>query len=157
MQENHLIVHVVLKSCFNAYVLSSLEYCVSVWMSLTESHLGLLDSIVCSVEKLCEDELCCLGHRRKVNGLCLLYEIYHRVDHPMNEYLNHFVAAQNTRVSVALGELALLILRCRIYQFGRSFLPAAVDLWNLLPSCVFSYDTLSSSEYCEHVPTGGLA
>ena len=34
----------------------------------------LLDSIVRSAEELCEGELCCLGHRRKVSALCLLYE-----------------------------------------------------------------------------------
>ena len=34
------------KSCFNAYVLFTLEYCAIVWMSSAESHLGLLDSIV---------------------------------------------------------------------------------------------------------------
>ena len=33
----------VLKSCFNAHVLSSLEYCALVWMSSAESHLGLLE------------------------------------------------------------------------------------------------------------------
>ena len=71
----------VLKSCFNPYTLSNLEYCAPVWMSSTESHLGLLDSIVRSAERLCEDELCCLGHR-KVSALCLLYKIYHRV-HPL--------------------------------------------------------------------------
>ena len=43
----------------------------------------------------------------------------------MNEYLNNFVAARNTRASAALGELALVIPRCRIDQFSRPFLPAA--------------------------------
>ena len=88
----------VIESCFNAYVLSSLEYCFPVWMSSKESHLGLLDSIVCSTEKLGEGELYCLGRRRKVGALSLRYKMYHRVDHPMNEYLNHFVATRNTRV-----------------------------------------------------------
>ena len=46
--------------------------------------------------------------------LCLLYKIYHRVDHPMNEHLNNFVTARNTMASAALGELALVIPRCRI-------------------------------------------
>ena len=36
--------------------------------------LGLIDSIVRSDERLCEGELCCLGHRRKVSALCLLYK-----------------------------------------------------------------------------------
>ena len=62
----------------------------------------------------------------------------------MNEYLNHFVAARNTRASAALNELALVIPLCRTDQFNRSFLPAAVRLRNLLLSGVFSNGTLSS-------------
>ena len=45
------------------------------WTPSAESRLGLLDSIVRSVE-MCEAELCCLGHRRKGGAcsisLCLL-------------------------------------------------------------------------------------
>ena len=82
-------------------------------MSSAESHLGLLDSIVRSAERLCQGELCCLGHRRKISALCLLYEVHHRVDHPINEYLNHFVAGCNTRASAALGKLVLVIHRCK--------------------------------------------
>ena len=48
------------------------------WRLAGKSHLGMLDGVVRSAETLCEGELCCLGHRRKVNELCLLYEIYHR-------------------------------------------------------------------------------
>ena len=55
-----------------------------------------------------------------------------RVDHSMNENLKHCVAARNTRASVALGKLALVISRCRTDQFSRSFLSAAVRLWNVL-------------------------
>ena len=100
-------------------------------MLSSESHLGLLDRIVRSAERLCEGELCCVTHRTKVSAFSLLYEIYHTADNPMNEYLNNFVAARNTRASAALGELALLIPRCRTDQFSRSFLAAAVRLWNL--------------------------
>ena len=73
-----------------------------------------------------------VGNRRKVSTLRLLHEIYLKVGHPMNEYLNHFVAACNTRASAALGELTLMISRWRTDQFCQSFLPAAVRLWNLL-------------------------
>ena len=79
------------------------------WMSSAESHLGLMDRIFCSAERLCEGELCCLGHGRMVGALCLLYEIYHRVDRPMNEYLSHLFAAYDTRALAAVGELALMI------------------------------------------------
>ena len=92
------------KSCFNAYVLFSLKYCAPVWLLSDKSHLGLMDSIVRSAEILFADKLCCLAHRRKVSAFYLLYEIYHRVDHPMNRYLNHFVATRNTRAAAALGE-----------------------------------------------------
>ena len=70
-------------------------------MSSTESHLSLLDSIVRCAERLCESELCCLGRRRKVSTLCLLYKIYHRADYSLQEYLHHFVAVRNTRASAA--------------------------------------------------------
>ena len=68
--------------------------------------------------KLFECEFCCLKHRRKVNALCLLYKIYHTVDHFMDEYLKHFVAVRNTRAPAALGELVLVIPSCRIDQFN---------------------------------------
>ena len=95
----------VLKMCSNTYVLSSLEFCAPGWMLSVEFHLGLLDSIIRSAEILCESELCCLRRRNKVSSLCLLYNIYHRVDQLMNEYLDHFKAARNTRDLAALGEL----------------------------------------------------
>ena len=75
------------------------------------------------------------------------------MNHPINEYLKHYVAACNTRASAALGELALVIPRCRTNQFSRSFLPAAVRLWNVLPSGLFSDGTLG----CKLVPYEGLA
>ena len=83
------------------------------WIPSTMTYLSLLDSIVRSAERLREGELCSLGHRRKVSVLCLLYEIYNRVDHSMNKCLKHFVAARNTTVSAALCEMALVIPRCR--------------------------------------------
>ena len=79
-------------------------------MSLAVSYLGLLDSIVRNAERFCEVEFCCLGHQRKVCALGLLHKIYHRVDHPMNKYLNDLVAARNTRASAALGELTLVMV-----------------------------------------------
>ena len=99
-------------------------------MSSVESHFDVMDSAVCSAERLCEGELCCLDHRRKVNAWYLLCKIYHEMEHPMHKYLHHFVVASNTRASTILGELAMVIPRCRTDQFSRSFLPAAVCLWN---------------------------
>ena len=61
----------LLKNCFNAYVLSSLEYCAFVWKSSAESHLGLLDSIVRNAERLCEGGHCCFRHRWEGSTLCV--------------------------------------------------------------------------------------
>ena len=72
-------------------------------ISSVEGHLCLLDSIIRSAERLREGELCCLTHRRMVSALCLLYEIYQRMDHTMNGCLNNFVVARNARASAALG------------------------------------------------------
>ena len=94
-------------------------------MSPAESHWNLLERIVRSAKRLCEGELCCLVHRKKVSALCLLYKVYHRVEHPMNEYLKHFVAARNTRASAALDEV---IQGCRTDPFSPSFLPVTVRL-----------------------------
>ena len=134
----------MLKSCFNAYVGSSLEYCSPGWMSSPECYLCLLDSIVRNAERLCDGEPCYLEYRRKVSSLYLLYKIYHRVANPRNEYLNHLATARNARASATLGELTLMFLRCLADQFSQSFLPAAILLWNIQPSGVFSDDTLSS-------------
>ena len=102
----------VLQGCFNAYDLPNLEYCASMWMLSVKSHLSLLDSVVCSADKLCDGELSCLGHRKKVSVLCLLYKIYHRADHSSHEYLYHFIATNNRRGSTALCELGLVIPHC---------------------------------------------
>ena len=117
------------KSCFNAYVLSSnLEYCALVWISSAESHLRLLDNIVRSAERLCEGELCCLEHRRKISAMCLLYKTHHSAGLPFHKYLQQFAAAYYTRVSAALCELALVIPSCKTDQFSQLFLPVTVRL-----------------------------
>ena len=128
------------KSIFSTYVLPHLEYCATVWMPSAESYLSLLDSVVRSAETLCEDELCCLGHRKKVNALCLLCNIYHIADYPLHEYLPNFIAVCNTRASATLGELALGFPHCRTDQISLSFPPVAI----LLPSDVFGGGTLST-------------
>ena len=127
----------VLKSSFNAYVLSKLEYCFPAWILSAESHLSLPDSVVRSAESLCGGELFCLWHRKCVSALCLFYNFLHT-------YLHHFVATRNSRDSAALCELALVILSKRNDQFSRLFLPFAVSLWNWLSSDVFCRSTLSS-------------
>ena len=116
-----------LEGCFNACVLSCLEFCALALMSSAECYLGLLEKVVRVEEKLCEGKLCCLGNGRKISALCLLCKIYHKVGHPSHEYLHHLVAARNIR-SAALGELAVVIPHYRTDQFSPSFQPTAVRL-----------------------------
>ena len=73
-------------------------------------------------------ELYCLGHRMKVSALYLLYKTYHRMGHPMNEYLHQIVAARNARASAALGEFVVVIPFCRTDHFSQSSLLVDVRL-----------------------------
>ena len=91
------------------------------------------------------------GAQKKVSALRLLYHIYHRAKYSLHEYLYHFVAASSTGASTAVGELALVNPRCITDQCSRSLLPAAVCLWNLLLSGVFSGGTLSSFKSATNV------
>ena len=81
----------VIKSCFNAYVLAKLEYFATVCMSSTESQLSSVDRVFRSAERLCERELCCLGHRNRANASCLLCKIYNRTNPHLHEYLHNFL------------------------------------------------------------------
>ena len=68
------------------------------------------------------------GAQKEGSALCLLYAIYHRANHHMNEYLNLIVAVRNTRVSSVIDEFALVIPLCRTDKLSRSFLSAAARL-----------------------------
>ena len=122
----------VLQNCFNAVVLSNLEYCAACRCRLQSFSWVCWLVFFCIAERLCESELCCLGNRRKVSAWCLLYKINQKANHPLHKHLQHFVAARITRASTALRELALVIPRCRTNQFVRPFLPVAVRLLLLL-------------------------
>ena len=78
---------------------------------------------------------------KSVPCVCSIRSSYRRP--PYAWVSDSFFAARNTRTSAALGELVLMIPRCRTDQFSLSFMPAASRLWNLLVS-VFSGRTLSS-------------
>ena len=56
-------------------------------------HSSFLDSIARSAKGLREDKL------YKNYSSLLFHMTYHRADHPLYEYLHHFLAARNTRGS----------------------------------------------------------
>ena len=54
-----------------------LEYCSSVLMSASASHLGLLDRVVSEAVRLSDDLAeCSLKHRRRVAAICVFNKIY---------------------------------------------------------------------------------
>ena len=134
----------VVRRCFFAFVLPSLEYCSQVWGSAADTHLALLDRLVQSVSALCPMlQLPCLSHRRKVAGVCVFYKICNNSGHFLHTMLPRpFTPARSTRATETLHEFAREIQRCRTSQFQRCFIPAMVKLWNGLPSEVFQSGTL---------------
>ena len=64
------------------------------------------------------------------------------MEHPINVYLNYLVTARTTKTSAALSVYIFVIPRCRLVNLVRHFC-AAVGVWNLLPSGVFSGGTLT--------------
>ena len=70
-QKNYLLVHVCARAV-SMHVLSSLQYCAPRGYR-PQSHLGLLDNVVCSAERLCEGELFLLWPQRLV--LAIVYPL----------------------------------------------------------------------------------
>ena len=109
----------VLKSCFNAYVLSSLEYCAPVWMSSAES-IQVCWTVLFAVRKGCVRVSFVVRGTEGRSVPCVYSKRFITwPNHPLHEYLHHFVAARNIRASTALCELAL-VWHCRTDQFSRS-------------------------------------
>ena len=75
----------VLAKIFWEFILPLLEYCSTVWMSATSSHLLLLDRVVGRVSQLSGGSVSCdLWHRCKVASLCVFFKIDSLVVHPVH-------------------------------------------------------------------------
>ena len=124
---------------YNSFVLPVMEYCSSVWCSAAECHLRLLDRVVACAGFLVGGVVPCnLMHRRSVAALCMLYKIRNNPLHPLNLQLpQHYVPGRLTRGELAAHQYAYVVPRCRTSQYGRSFVPWSVSLWNSLGHSVF--------------------
>ena len=71
--------------CRRCFVLPVLEYCSAVWCSAADTHLRLLDRVVCVASFLTAVGVfdCDLAHRRSVAVLCMLYKIRCNPMHPL--------------------------------------------------------------------------
>ena len=135
----------ILKNCFNAFILPCFEYCAPVWSSATNSHLNLLDKNIRAIRFLIPDLSINLWHRRAVSSLCILYKIFHNVNHPLHHELPALYAPRRvTRGALNANSLAFTPIRCNTNQYSRSFIPNTIDLWNELPSSVVESVDLQS-------------
>ena len=74
----------LLGRCFRGFVLPVLEYCYAVWCSAADTHLKLLDGVVCGATFLTGGVFeCDLARRRSVAVLCRLYKIRCNPIHPL--------------------------------------------------------------------------
>ena len=78
---------IFLLRCFNSFILPCLEYCSSVWSSVADSHLKLLDMNVRVCKLLIPNLTIRLQHHRFINSLCMLYKIIHYPSHPLHSEL----------------------------------------------------------------------
>ena len=103
--------------------------------------MNLLDRIIGQVSFLLGgDFVCDLWYRRDVAGLCMLYKVLHRDNHPLLSYVPPpYVVLRRTRFALGRTEV-----RWRTSQFGRSFLPSVVGLWNSLADEVFAGEDIGT-------------
>ena len=136
----YLIVHMCSRAVL-MHVLFSLEY-YAPYRCRRPSLIWVRWIILLSIQKGCVRVSSVVwGRKRSVPCVCFIRFITEWIALWMS--INHFVTARNTWASADLGELALVIPRCRTNAFNRSFQPAPIRLWNLLSSGMFSGNTLS--------------
>ena len=141
----------VVRKCYNAFVLPSLEYCSGVWGSAAQFQLSKLDRLVRRADQLCPAVARhTLAHRRKVSNLCMLYKIMANNNHCLNSRLPPPLARpRNTRQATNSHD------SCRQEgrdsqnnlwgpKYKRTFVPSTIKLWNSLPAVAFAGESLSS-------------
>ena len=116
-----------------------LEYCSAVWCSAADTHLKLLDRVVSGACFLAGGVLNCnLSHRRSVAVLSMLYKIRCNPMHPPCGALPvPYLPVRVTRGALIAHRYTYAPPRCRTLQYGMTFIPLSVSLWNDLVDPVF--------------------
>ena len=79
-----------------------------------------------------------LCHQRRVGGLSMLYMVNANSNHCLfGELPAASTRVRHTLAAAAAHPLEFEVIRCRISQCVRCFLPAQVQMWNDLPETVF--------------------
>ena len=131
--------------CFWSFLLPILEYCSPVWRSAAATHLHLLDRVVNRASALSAGSVVCnLWHRRAVASLCMFYRIRDSIGHPVGLLVPPVqVPRRATRAAAGAHAWSLDVPRVRTVQFGRSFVPYCVNVWNGLDGHAFSGENLA--------------
>ena len=101
------------------------------WCSAADSHLKLFDRVVRSASFLAGGVLeCNLSHRRSVAELCMLFRIKSNAMHPLSGALTWSYVPALHRGALVAHRHSFAPLRCRTFQYSRTFVPLSVSLWN---------------------------
>ena len=124
----------LLGMCFRGFVLPVLEYCFTVWYTAAAAHLP--DRAVSGARFLTWGVFKCeLAHRRSVAVLCMLYKTRcNRCNLFLVFYMDRM--CQCGLRSVLWLHIGIL-MRCRTYQYSRTFIHLSVSLWNDLADSAF--------------------
>ena len=125
--------------CFWGFLLSVLEYCSAVWCSAADTHLKLVNLVVCGACFTAGGVLNCnLSHRRSVAVLFMLYKIRCNLKHPLcGDLPVPYVPVWVTRGALIAHRYTYAPPRCRTSQYRRTFIPLSVSLWNDLVDPIF--------------------
>ena len=129
---------------YKAQVRSVMEYASLSWMSASSTTLGLLDLIqrkalriigTSEVEARTKLNITSLHQRRQVAAATVLYKMHTSLCPPDLKALlpQPYVVRRATRSSVSMPCHALTIPSSRTVSSGRTFIHAAVQVWNSLP------------------------
>ena len=124
----------MLLRCYFAFVLPIPEYCSPSYGSASEYSVARLSP---------NKSFLSLFHRRRVAGLSMLYKVKSNSNHCLfSELQSASTEVRHTRAAAAAHPLDFEVVRCRMFQYASSFLPAQVPLWNDLSYTVFDTETL---------------
>ena len=149
---------------YNAHIRSKMEYAPLAWGSASATSLRSLDDIQVRASKIIKPSqpMQTLSHRRTVASMGLMYRMASEDAPPLLNQLmpDHHIPGRSTRASSNYGEHAVKHLAGKdprthtwsLHQYDHSFLPAAIQTWNLLPGTVVSDPYKGGSkDFCKRV------
>ena len=80
---------------------------------------------------------CDIAHCRSVAIICMLYKIRCNLMHPLCALPGAYVPVGVTCCALVVYQYTDAPSRCRTSQYGRTFIPLSVSLWNDLPNPIF--------------------